>query len=128
MARKTDNPSEPIGPPELPSDAMAGSTDAQQNDPAAGLAGSADIIIPEGDLDTPESDAAIDEIVTEEADQILAAQDNGIDAEQADTEPDNNQEKHGHPIFWFIILLLVVLAAIFAYVLMNPDLDLPFSA
>lgn len=80
-------------------------------------------------LDTPQTDAAIDDIVAQEADQVLAAEDAGIrlandEAEANAAEP---VERHGHPVFWFVVALLVVLALIFAYVLMQPGLNLPFS-
>jgi hypothetical protein len=125
MVRKTDNPTDPIGPPELPSKAAP-----KTNNTAVGISETGatdDIVIAPASIDTPESDAAIDAIVAQEADQILAAQDTDI-AAAANAEPTDSDEKHGHPVFWFVITFLVVLALIFAYVLTNPDLDLPFSA
>lgn len=128
MVRKTDNTTNPIGPPELPSKAAPAGAAAQEQDDVVSSKSADSIVIPKASLDTPESDAAIDAIVAEEADQILAAQDAGIEAAQADAAPTEDEEKHGHPVFWFIITLLVAVAAIFAYLLMNPDLNLPFSA
>lgn len=128
MVRKTDNPTDPVGPPELPSKAALTDTVTQEQHDLVNSKNSDGIIIPKASLDTPESDAAIDAIVAEEADQILAAQDAGIEAVQADSGPTDDEVKHGHPVFWFMIVLIVAVAAIFAYLLMNPDLDLPFSA
>lgn len=88
-----------------------------------------DVTIKPVNLDTPESDAAIDDIVAHEADEVLAAQDAGIEAAQARADSATVEpEKHGHPIFWFMILFLVVIAVIAFVVLTNPGLELPFSA
>lgn len=128
MATSTDNPNEPTGVPALPSKRAKSADDAVA--PAAvtdDAAASNDIAIEQVKLDTPETDAAIDDIVAKEADEVLAAQDAGIAAAAAQTaEP--QPEKYGHPIFWFIILVLVIVAALTTYVLMNPGLELPFSA
>jgi hypothetical protein len=129
MVRKTDNPTDPIGPPELPLDeATVANAGQSQDNGIANSTGSDDVAIPNSGLDTPESDAAIDAIVADEADQILAAQDAGVETAQEDAMPNDDQEKHGHPVFWFVVVLLVVLAVIAAYVLMNPDINVPFSA
>lgn len=129
MATDTDITT-PAGPPPLPTKAAKPQPD-QSPTPATKVvdAKPGEIAIEPINLDTPESDAAIADIVAQEADQVLAAEDAGISAAQqdADTAPPE-AEKHGHPIFWFVVVLLVILAAIAAYVLMNPDLDLPFSA
>lgn len=125
MVRKTDNPIDPTGPPELPTETVGAGGTVTGGDVSTQLGD--DVAVTPAQLDTPESDAAVDAIVAEEADQVLAAQDAGIAAEQDSAEP-VEEEKHGHPVFWFIIVFFVVLAMIFAYVLMNPDLNLPFSA
>lgn len=79
------------------------------------------------ELDTEQSDAAIDDIVAQEADQVLAAEDAGILAAQASAEDATQPpQKHGHPIFWFGILLLVAIAVIAAVMLTSPGLNLPF--
>lgn len=96
-------------------------------EPAAAI--EAGIEIPPISIDTPDSDAAIADIVAQEADQALAAEDAGIRAaEAASEEVVVDDQKHGHPIFWFIILLLVVVAVFAVFVLTNPDFELPFSA
>lgn len=87
-----------------------------------------EIQIPTDNLDTPQSDEAIKDIVAQEADEVLAAQDAGIEREldavnTAETPP----AKHGHPIFWFIITLLVILIGAAAYVVTSPGLTLPFG-
>ena len=80
-------------------------------------------------IDTPQSDAAIDDIVAQEADEVLAAEDAGLAAEVDATEAaEAEPQKKGHPFFWFIILLLVMLAVIAAVLVTNPNLELPFSA
>ncbi|CAN5184766.1 hypothetical protein BH09PAT3_BH09PAT3_1590 [soil metagenome] len=87
-----------------------------------------DIVVEPLAIDTPQSDAAIDDIVAQEADQVLAAQDAGIEAAQAEAEPYTEvPPKHGHPIFWFMIVLLVVIAITAAYVLTSPGLSVPFA-
>jgi hypothetical protein len=82
---------------------------------------------PTPDLDTPQSDAAIADIVAQEADQVLAAEDAGILAAQdtADNIPEE-PANHGHPIFWFGVLLLVAIAVIAAIMLTSPGLAVPF--
>lgn len=78
-------------------------------------------------LDTPQSDAAIDDIVAQEADEVLAAEDAGIAAAELNTqEVESSPQKHGHPIFWFFVLLLVIIAVLTSLVFVRPDL-LSFS-
>ncbi len=87
----------------------------------------AEITVDPAQLDTPQSDEAIDDIVAQEADEVLAAEDAGLaqaQSEAAKLEP----QKHGHPIFWFIILVLVILVIIAGVALVNPNIRLPFSA
>jgi len=79
-------------------------------------------------LDTPESDAAIDDIVAHEADQVLAAEDAGVRLAQLEGDESEPPTRSGHPIFWFIILLLVVVAIVSAYVVTTPGLELPFAS
>lgn len=88
-----------------------------------------DVKVPNVEIDTPQTDEAIADIVAQEADEVLAAQDAGIEraietADNTDTVP---AQKHGHPIFWFVILLLVIVAAAAAFVLTRPGLKLPFG-
>lgn len=85
----------------------------------------ADITIEPVALDTPDSDAAIDDIVAQEADEVLAAEDAGLAAQSQDDAIDEPQ-KHGHPIFWFIVFMLVILVVIAGVMLVNPNIDLPF--
>lgn len=100
--------------PVTPAATIAPSTVIRVKEPTAS--------VDEVSLDTPESDAAIDDIVAQEADQVLAAEDAGILANQdIDSEP---ASRKGHPIFWFIILLLVIIAAITAFILTSPGLEL----
>jgi hypothetical protein len=70
-------------------------------------------------LDDAKSDAAIDDIVAQEGDEVLAAEDAGLaSAEAASPElVDAAATKKHHPIFWFIILLLVILAVVSAVAL-----------
>ena len=89
-----------------------------------------DVKVTDMHLDTPQTDEAIDDIVAQEADTVLAAQDAGIEqavlaADSVESEP--TQKSGGHPIFWFFIVLLVIVAAATAYVLTSPGLDLPFD-
>lgn len=90
-----------------------------------------DIAVPPVNIDTPESDAAIDDIIAQEADQVLAAEDAGIRAARQNAEAGYEPPKkpHGHPIFWFLILLIVIIAFLTFYVLTSPGLELqsPFS-
>lgn len=81
-------------------------------------------------IDTPESDAAIDDIVAEEADKVLAAEDAGLRAaeRQAQAHVVEPPAKNGHPIFWFLIFILVTLAFLTLYVMTSPGLELPFLA
>ncbi len=127
MATNTNDTSEPTGAPTLPTkqaEVLVQST--APTGPA--VSSSDDVGIQPVNLDTPESDAAIDDIVAKEADEVLAAQDASVAAAESEVESQATEpEKHGHPIFWFIIVLLVVVIAITAYVLMNPGLELPFS-
>jgi hypothetical protein len=86
------------------------------------------VVIPPLDIDTPQSDAAIDDIVAAEADTVLAAHDASIEAAEADAEPLEDESQHTrHPIFWFMITLVAVLAMLIFYVLLQPGLQLPFS-
>lgn len=91
-----------------------------------------DVAVAPIELDTPESDAAIDDIIAQEADQVLAAEDAGIRAARNDAEESYEPaaESHGHPFFWFLIVLIVVIAFLTFYVLTSPglELQLPFSA
>ena len=81
--------------------------------------------ISDSPLDTPQSDAAIADIVAQDADELLAAEDNAT-AELAEDSATDEPVEHGHPIFWTIIALLVILALFFMYVLLTPGLSLPF--
>ena len=88
-----------------------------------------DVKVPEVELDTPQTSEAIDDIVAQEADEVLAAQDAGIERElEASEATDIQPAKHsGHPVFWLIIALLVAIAAAAAYILTSPGLSLPFG-
>jgi hypothetical protein len=113
-----EDPTTPTTEPELsepPKTTQTSPSDDVQVDPLA--------------IDTPQTDAAIDDIVAQEADQVLAAEDAGIKLANDAAEADVSElaEPHGHPVFWFIVVLLVVLALVFAYVLLQPGLSLPFS-
>lgn len=72
---------------------------------------------PEVSLDDPTSDAAVDEIVAEEGDTVLATEDAALEENQAETEP--VPEKGRHPIFWAIIFILAVAAVVAAYLLVT---------
>lgn len=89
-----------------------------------------DVVVKPLQIDTPKTDQAIDDIVAQEADQVLAAQDAGLQLAAAEAEATAPKEptKHGHPIFWFIVVLLIIIAAFTAYVLVSPDAKLPFGA
>ena len=82
------------------------------------------------DIDTPQSDDAIADIVAQEADAVLAAEDANIadDAESLQAVESDQSARHGHPIFWFIVFILAVLCIAVGIMLMNPNLSLPFSA
>lgn len=87
-----------------------------------------DVKVDNIELDTPQTDEAISDIVAQEADEVLAAQDAGLERaiETADdTTPPPT--KAGHPFFWFFIALLAAIAAAAAYVLTRPGLTLPFA-
>lgn len=79
-------------------------------------------------IDTPQTDSAIDSIVAQEADQVLAAEDAGIKLANVEAEAKVPEEvvKKGHPIFWWFVTLLAIIALAAAYVLMAPNHDLPF--
>lgn len=75
-------------------------------------------------IDDPRSDAAIDDIVAQEADEVLAAEDakTADEAEQAvPAEPVSRP--HGHPIFWFVIAFLAILALVGGFLLLQPGLS-----
>lgn len=81
-----------------------------------------DVVVTPIAIDTPESDEAIADIVAEEADTVLAAEDAGIEATQTAVEPNATEpRKHGHPVLWFIIAVLVMVAGLTAYLLLNPS-------
>lgn len=131
MATNTDNNNQPTGAPALPSDPAAtpAAADLATASVETAHASGDGVAVEPAQLDTPESDAAIDDIVAKEADEVLAAQDAGIAAAQDQAEGQTAEpEKHGHPVFWFIIVLLVVLIGVAVYVLTSPGLELPFSA
>lgn len=119
-----------VSAPELPKDLRVSSRPAsskkQATVPASEHPENNDIVVPTTDLDTPESNAAIDDIVAQEADQVLAAEDAGIRAAQQDavSEYQPPKEPHGHPIFWFLIVLLVIIAGLTFYVMTRPGLEL----
>jgi len=79
-------------------------------------------------IDTPQTDAAIQDIVTQEADEVLAAQDAGIEAAvaDADTVPEEPAPR-GHPVFWFIMFVLVVLIILGGIMLTSPGLSPSFA-
>lgn len=103
-----------------------GEAEAQKASPA--VASADDVVVEPLDIDNPQTDKAIDDIVAQEADQVLAAEDAGLQSarEQADAAAADDSEPHGHPIFWFFVALLVIIAAVAAYILMQPGLELPF--
>lgn len=131
MATNTDSNNQPTGAPALPSEpslALAEQASLVTTSVETLHAPGGDVVVKPAQLDTPESDAAIDDIVAKEADEALAAQDAGIAAAQDQAEGQTAEpEKRGHPVFWFIIVLLVVLIGVAAYVLTSPGLELPFS-
>jgi hypothetical protein len=81
------------------------------------------------DGDTAQGNAAIEDIVTQEADEVLAAQDAGIQAANFDAERREVAEVQpkGHPLTWFVVFVLVVLIAIAAVVVMSPGLTPSFN-
>lgn len=83
------------------------------------------IIVRPINIDTSTSDAAIDDIVAQEADQVLAAEDAGLTERQLFAQTQAKKRRRGHPVFWFLILLLVILAVISAVALTNPNVQLP---
>lgn len=122
-----EEPSPAVSPlnPELPIaelEALAGPSSTEDS------AQVGDLEIKPLNIDTAQTDAAIDDIVAQEADEVLAAQDAGIQVANDEAEPAQQPVKHGHPLFWFVVLLLVIVAGLFAYTLTHPDLTLPFGA
>ena len=79
-------------------------------------------------IDSPETDAAIDDIVAQEGDHALAAEDAGVAQayQLVEDEADGTEKKRGHPVFWTIIFILVLIALLAAHVLTTPGLELPF--
>jgi hypothetical protein len=101
-------------PAELP---QADEAESSQNDAMA--------------LDDSTSDAAIDDIVAQEGDEVLAAEDAGL-AHAAQSSPEVETEatpsktpgrKH-HTFFWFLVILLVIVAAISATLLVDPNISM----
>lgn len=86
-----------------------------------------DITIEPLAIDTPQTDAAIDDIVAQEADQVLAAQDAGVEVAQAEAEPPKEPSKKGHPVLWFLVFFMVLLIMLTVLVLTSPGLSLPFD-
>lgn len=80
------------------------------------------------DLDTPQTDAAIKDIVAQEADIVLAAEDAGIAQayEVVEEQPEPEESSSGHPIFWFFVTLLVVVIAVLTILLFFPNVSVPF--
>ena len=69
-------------------------------------------------LDTPDTDAAIDDIVAQEADAVLAAEDAGLAAQQLpDHDIDDEDTENSHPVFWFFIYLFAGLIVVLAWLL-----------
>lgn len=77
-------------------------------------------------IDTPDSDAAIEDIVAQEADEVLAAQDAGVLAASQSSQPDEPERLQGHPFFWFFIILLVILIAVASLIVTSPGLSPSF--
>lgn len=81
------------------------------------------------DFDTPQTDDAIKDIVAQEADIVLAAEDAGIAQayEHAeDYEVAEEDAKSSHPVFWFFVTLLVIIIAVLSVLLFFPNVSLPF--
>jgi hypothetical protein len=86
-------------------------------DEAADEKAPGDTVPPQANLDDPTTDAAVDDIVAQESDTVLANEDAATEAMQDEAEPE--PRKGRHPIFWTIVFLLAVAAIISAYVLIT---------
>jgi len=88
-----------------------------------------DVQVPPLNIDSPASDAAIADIVAQEADQVLAAEDAGVAAAKIDADAAVAQvpKRHKHPLFWFFVTLLAVVAVIIVVLLVNPNLTPSFG-
>ena len=73
-------------------------------------------------LDTSQSDAAIDDIVAQDADNLLAAEDANLAAQIEDLN-DDPERPRGHPIFWFVVAFFAILALFGGYLLLSPGLS-----
>lgn len=129
--------SDPSTAPDVPKD-LLNQLDKSDNTAAAGKTpvktaakpdpAEAQVETPDALIDDAVSDAAIDDIVAQESDDTLATE----DAEQAEAEaaaqPVEKVSKiHHHPVFWTVIFLICLVAALAAYLLITGGSNLPGS-
>lgn len=119
----TTNTDQPSTAPPLPGKSRPAAQDTSEPITAT----SPDVAVPPAKLDTPQTDAAIDDIVAHEADEVLAVQDASTEAAAEAVADEPKPKRHGHPVFWFIIFALALFAVLAAVILTNPGLELPFS-
>lgn len=78
------------------------------------------------EFDDPKTAAAIDDIVAHESDVVL----NSVDQQHSETieasEPAKTT-KHGHPLFWFLVLIICLIAAAMALFLIDPSIHNPLT-